>query len=175
MFRLRRIILRLVWIKWSKQVRVKFFTRLGPLSQQIEAGASICWPASPRSAGRARFHASTLSPADCGLGVDAFLHFEGASDQADLRLGFSYDLHNIEPKWNLRAIEQAEPLFGGSNDACPFAPSNRFMRPPEKLICPRFHFDKDQDLFFAITADEVNLTAAAGSEISIEDLKRLFL
>jgi hypothetical protein len=45
----------------------------------------------------------------------------------------------------------------------------------EKLICPRFHFDKDQDLFLAVAADEVNLTAAAGSEIPIKDLKRLFL
>lgn len=45
----------------------------------------------------------------------------------------------------------------------------------EKLICPRFHFDKDQDLFLAVAADEVNLTAAAGSEIPIKDLKGLFL
>jgi hypothetical protein len=89
MLRRSRNILLLIWIKWSKQVRFKFFTRLGSLSQQIEAGASIYWPSSPQSAGRARSLAPALSPADCGLGVDAFLHLECASDQADLRLGLS--------------------------------------------------------------------------------------
>ena len=49
------------------------------------------------------------------------------------------------------------------------------MRRPEKLICTCLHFDKDQDLFLAIAADQVNFAAAAGFEISIKDLKRLFL
>jgi hypothetical protein len=49
------------------------------------------------------------------------------------------------------------------------------MRRSEKLICTGLHFDEDQDLFLAIAADQVNLAAAAGFEISIKDLKRLFL
>lgn len=37
--------------------------------------------------------------------VDAFLHFECASDQANLLLWLYYDLDDIEPKWDLGAIE----------------------------------------------------------------------
>jgi hypothetical protein len=49
------------------------------------------------------------------------------------------------------------------------------MRGPEELVCTGFDFDKDQDLFLAIAADEVDLSTAARPEISIKDLKGLFL
>ena len=86
-----------------------------------------------------------------------------------------YNLDNVETKWNVREIEQAKPFFGGANDSGSLPPVNRFMRRPEKLIRTGFDFNKDQDLFLAIAADEVDLATAARPEISIEDLKGLFL
>ena len=106
--------------------------------------------------------------------VDAFLHLECASDEADLPLWFGYNLDNVEAKWDVGEIEQAEPFFGGANDAGSLAPINGFMRCSEKLVCAGFDFDKDQDLFLAIAADEVYLPAAARPEVPVKDLKGLF-
>ena len=86
-----------------------------------------------------------------------------------------YDLDNVETKWDVREIEQAQPFLSGANDAGSLPPINRFMRGPEKLVCTCFNFDKDQDLFLAIAADEVDLATAARPEIPIKDFKGLFL
>ena len=86
-----------------------------------------------------------------------------------------YNLNNVETKWDVRQVEQAKPFFGGANDSGSLPPINRFMRRPEKLIRTGLDFDKDQDLFLAIAADEVDLATAARREISIEDLKGLLL
>jgi hypothetical protein len=107
--------------------------------------------------------------------VDVLLHFECASDQADLLRWLRYNLDNVETKWDVREIEQAKPFFSGANDPGSLPPIDRFMRCPEKLVCTGFDFDKDQDLFLAIAADEVDLATAARPEISIKDLKGLFL
>ena len=107
--------------------------------------------------------------------VDVLLHLECASDQADLLRWLRYNFDNVETKWDVREIEQAKPFFSGANDSGSLPPINRFMRGPEKLVCTGFDFDKDQDLFLAIAADEVDLSTAARPEISIKDLKGLFL
>jgi hypothetical protein len=107
--------------------------------------------------------------------VDLFLHLECASDQADLLRWLRHNLDNVETKWDVREIEQAKPFFSGANDPGSLPPINRFMRCPEKLVCTGFDFDKDQDLFLAIAADEVDLATAARPEISIKDLKGLSL
>ena len=86
-----------------------------------------------------------------------------------------YNLDNVETKWDVREIEQAKPFLSGANDGGSLPPINRFMRGPEKLVCTGFDFDKDQDLFLAIAADEVDLATAARPEIPIKDLKGLFL
>jgi hypothetical protein len=91
-----------------------------------------------------------------------------------LLLWLCYNLDDVEPKRDFGKIEQAEPFFRGANDSGSLLPSNRVMRRPEQLVRTGFDFDKYQDLFFAIAADEVNLASAARLEISIEDLKGLF-
>jgi hypothetical protein len=106
--------------------------------------------------------------------VDAFLHLECASDQADLLFRLRYNLDDVETKRNVGEIEQAEPFFGGANDAGSLAPIDCFMRCPEKLIRTSFDFDKDQDLFLTVAANEVNLAATSRPEISIKDLEGLF-
>jgi hypothetical protein len=107
--------------------------------------------------------------------VDLFLHLECASDQADLLLWLYYNLDDVETKRNVGEIEQTEPFFGRPNDSGSLAPIDCFMRRPEKLIRASFDFDKNQDLFLTIAADEVNLAATARPEISIKDLEGLFL
>jgi hypothetical protein len=106
--------------------------------------------------------------------IEAFLDLKCASDQADLLLWLYYNLDNIETKRDVGEIEQAKPFFGGANNSRSLPPIDRFMRSPETLICAGFNFDENQDLFLAIAADEVYLTAALRPEISIEDLKGLF-
>jgi hypothetical protein len=130
--------------------------------------------ASPQSAAGDVFLQLRLTPADCGLGVDLFLHLECASDQADLLLWLCYHLDDVETKRDVGEIEQAKPFFGGANDSGSLAPIDRFMRCPEKLVRTSFDFDKNQDLFLTIAADEVNLAAAPRPEISIKDLEGLF-
>jgi hypothetical protein len=85
-----------------------------------------------------------------------------------------YNLDNVETKWDVREVEQAKPFLSGANDPGSLPPVNRFMRGPEKLVCTGFDFDKDQDLFLAIAADEVDLSTAARPEIPVKDLKGLF-
>jgi hypothetical protein len=106
--------------------------------------------------------------------VDAFLHLECASDQADLLLRFRYNLDDVETKRDVGEIEQAEPFFGGANDSGSLAPIDCLVRCPEKLIRTSFDFDKNQDLFLTIAANEVNLAATARPEIPIKDLEGLF-
>jgi hypothetical protein len=86
-----------------------------------------------------------------------------------------YNLDNVETKRDIREVEQAKPFFGGANNSGSLTPIDRFMRRPEKLVCAGFDFDKHQDLFLAIAADQVDFPTAARPEISIKDLKRLFL
>jgi len=89
-------------------------------------------------------------------------------------LWLCYNLDDVESERDVGEIKQTEPLFGGSNDCGSLAPINRFMWRPENLIGTGFDFDKDQNLFLAIAADEINLASAARFEVSIKDLKRLF-
>jgi hypothetical protein len=106
--------------------------------------------------------------------VDLFLHLECASDQADLLLRLRYNLDDVETKRDVGEVEQAEPFFGGANDSGSLAPIDCFVRCPEKLIRTSFDFNKNQNLFLTIAANEVNLAATARPEVSIEDLEGLF-
>ena len=108
------------------------------------------------------------------LAVDVRFHLECASDEADLRVRLCHDLDDIEAKRDFRKIEQTQPFFSGANDSTPFAPSDCIAWWAEPFAAARLYFDEHKHLLFTIAAYQIDFTAAARPEITIEDFEGFF-
>src|SRR4051794_30520583 len=94
---------------------------------------------------------------------------EGVADQLDSRLFRTTHQHfdDIEAEKNVGIVEHAQPCERTARDAPLLVRGDRLERPPEFFASARFHFDEDKGV--AITADEVELTAAAATKIPIQN------
>jgi hypothetical protein len=90
-------------------------------------------------------------------------------DQFEPRLRILSDehLHDIEPKKNVRIIEQAQPGESTLRNASSFPPVYRRHWPPKILAPARFDLDKNESV--AIAADDIDFAAAPAAEIAVEN------
>jgi hypothetical protein len=90
-------------------------------------------------------------------------------DQFEPRLRILSDehLHDIEPKKNVRIIEQAQPGESALRNASSFPPVYRRHWPSKILAAARFDLDKNESV--AIAADDIDFAAAPAAEIAVEN------
>jgi hypothetical protein len=94
---------------------------------------------------------------------------KSVAEQFELRLrSFRHNhFHDIEPKQNIRIVQQPQPGQTAASDSILFFPMHRLERPAELLPRPCFHFHEDEGV--AIAADNVDLAAGAPFEITIQN------
>ena len=97
---------------------------------------------------------------------------EGVFDDADLAGRSGEDFDDIESERDVRHVEQVEPLHRAPDDQAALFLIDGIERSAEFLGRPGFHFDEDE--FLSVAADEIDLAAVRGPEISPEDFVAAF-
>ncbi len=82
-----------------------------------------------------------------------------------------HDFDDIESEEDVWIIEQSKPGQAAARDPVLFCATDGIERPAEVFPRPRFYFNEHEGV--AIAANDVNLTAAASTEIAVENFVAL--